>query len=288
MPARIEDYIGTVTVADGAWGTELEKLGCPAGACREEWNRTHPELVQEVAESYVSAGARIILTNTFGANRFTLGRHHSADKVKELNRVGAAISKRAAGNKARVFGSMGPTGKIVLLGEASEGEIYEAYREQAEALAEGGADGLVIETMSELAEAVTAVKAAKRTGLLVVGCMIFDSGQDRLNTMMGVTPEWAAKALEDAGADMVGCNCGIGIANYVKVAELLRAATRKPLWVKANAGLPELEGGRVVYRTTPDDFVARVRELVQLGVNVIGGCCGTGPEHIRAIVADLT
>lgn len=287
MPARIEEFDGTVTVADGAWGTELEKRGCPQGGCQEEWNLSHSELVLQVAESYVSAGARILLTNTFGANRFMLSRHGLAERARELNRAGAAISRQAASEKARVFGSMGPTGKIVLMGEASEGQIYEAFKEQAEALAEGGVDGLVIETMSELAEAVTAVKAAKTTGLLVVGCMIFDSGVERTKTMMGATPEKAARALVDAGADLVGCNCGIGIENYIKVTGLLRAATDRPIWVKANAGLPELEGGRIVYRATPEEFAARTRELIKAGANVVGGCCGTSPEFIRAIVAAL-
>lgn len=265
----------------------MDKLGCPPGSCQEEWNLTHPDLVGKVAESYVAAGARIILTNTFGANRFALARYDQAGRVKELNRAGAAISRQAAGRAARVFGSMGPSGKIVMMGEASEGELYEAFREQAEALAEGGADGLAIESMTELAEALAAVKAAKTTGLPVVACMTFDSGKDRTSTMMGVAPVQAAKALADAGADMIGCNCGIGIEHYVKVAGLLRGATNKPIWVKANAGVPEIDGGQLVYRTAPGDFAAKAKELVKAGANVIGGCCGTTPDFIRALVSVL-
>jgi 5-methyltetrahydrofolate--homocysteine methyltransferase len=290
MPVRTEGYLDTdtVTVADGAWGTELDRLGCGPGCCREEWNVTHPDLVQKIGEAYVAAGARIILTNTFGANRYILGRHDRADGVKEFNKAGAAISQRASGDKARVFGSLGPSGKIIMMGEVNEGELYEAFKEQAEALAEGGADGLVIESMTELAEAVTAVKAARTTGLPVVGCMTFASGKDRINTMMGVTPEKAALALTDAGADMVGCNCGIGIDRYIKVAGLLGAATRKPIWVKASAGLPEIEGGKIVYRVSAEEFAEKAKEVVKAGASVIGGCCGTTPDFIRALVAALS
>jgi len=287
MPARVEDYIGTVTVADGAWGTELDRLGCPAGYCREEWNVSKPELVQEVAASYVQAGSKIILTNTFGGSRYVLDSHRHGDKVEAFNRAGAEISKRAAGDKARVFGSIGPSGKMVVTGEVDENGLFEAFKTQAEALAAGGVDALVVETMTELAEATAAVKAAKTTGLLVVGCMTYDSGPDKTNTMMGVTPQQAVEALTEVGADMIGCNCGIGIDNYITVAGRLRAATDKPLWVKANAGLPEIDGSRVVYRMTPEEFAQKVQELIKAGANVVGGCCGTTPDFIRAICAAL-
>jgi 5-methyltetrahydrofolate--homocysteine methyltransferase len=287
MSARIQEFLDRVTVVDGAWGTELDKLGCPAGYCREEWNISHPELVQKVAGLYVEAGARIVLTNTFGANRYALGRHDQSAKATEYNRAGAAISKQAAGDKARVFGSIGPSGKIVMMGEVAQGELYQAFKEQAEALAEGGADGLVVETMSELIEVVTAVKAAKTTGLLVVGCMTFDSGKDRTCTMMGVTPEKAAQAIVDAGADMVGCNCGIGIDNYIRVAARFRAVTTKPIWVKANAGMPEIDSGKVVYKMTPDEFAEKAKALVKAGANLVGGCCGTHPAFTRALATAL-
>ncbi len=281
-------FAGKVTIADGAWGTELDKLGCPPGFSREEWNVTRPDLVGRVAESYVAAGARIILTNTFGANRFVLGKHNQADRVAEFNRAGAAISKRAIDGKGHVFGSIGPSGKLVLTGEVSEEELFEAFREQAQALAEGGADALVVETMTDLTEAVAGVRAAKTTGLLVAASMTYDSGPEKTNTMMGVTPERAAAALAEAGADIIGCNCGIGIENYIKVAAKLRAATDKPIWVKANAGLPEIEGGKIVYRMTPAEFASKARELVKAGANIVGGCCGTSPEFIRALAVSLS
>jgi 5-methyltetrahydrofolate--homocysteine methyltransferase len=287
MVATVEDYAGKVTVADGAWGTELDKLGCPPGYCREEWNVSRPELVEQVAASYVAAGSRIILTNTFGGSRLILEGHGFQDRVGEFNKAGAAISKRAAASKARVFGSIGPSGKMLLIGEVNEQTLFDVFKEQAEALAAGGADGLVVETMSDLTEACAALRAAKTTGLLVVASMTFDSGRDKGSTMMGVSPEQAVKGLTDAGADIIGCNCGIGIDNYIKVAGRLRAVTDKPIWVKANAGLPEIDGSKVVYRMTPKEFALKVGSLIEAGASIVGGCCGTTPEFIRAICASL-
>jgi len=288
MAVKVEDFLGKTTISDGAWGTELDKLGCPPGFCREEWNVTEPELVEKVPASYVASGSRIILTNTFGANRFVLAGHKREDQVRDFNRCGAEISKRAAGDKALVFGSIGPSGKIVMMGEVTEEDLFAAFKEQAEALAEGGADAIVVETMTELAEATAAVRAAKTTGLLVVGCMTYDSGPDKTSTMMGVTPEQAAEALTGAGADMVGCNCGIGIDNYITVAAKLRAVTDQPIWVKANAGLPEIEDNKIVYRMKPAEFAEKVKDLIKAGANIVGGCCGTGPEFISAMAKTLT
>ena len=283
MAANLEDYAGRVTVADGAWGPALDKLGCPPGYCREEWNVTRPELVEKVAAAYVAAGSRIILTNTFGANRFVLAPHGHEDQVAEYNRAGAQISKHAAGDRAKVFGSIGPSSKMIITGEVKEDELFEAFTVQAQALAEGGADALVVETMYDLTEAAAAVRAAKATGLLVVASMTYDSGKDSTCTMMGVTPEQAVESLGEAGADIFGCNCGDGIENYIKVAAMLRAATDGPVWVKANAGMPELQGGKVVYRMTPEEYAEKVREIIDAGANIVGGCCGTSPEFIAAI-----
>jgi len=287
MAARVEDFAGKVTVADGAWGTELDKLGCPAGYCREEWNVSKPELVERVAASYVAAGSRVILTNTFGGSRLVLAGHGFEDQVRRFNRAGAEISKRAANRKAAVFASIGPSGKMLVIAEVDEPTLFDVFKEQAEALAEGGADGLVVETMTDLKEACAAVRAAKTTGLQVVGCMTFDSGRDKSCTLMGVTPEQAVAGLIEAGADIIGCNCGIGIDNYIKVAGRLRAATNKPIWVKANAGLPEIDGSRVVYKMSPQEFAQKARQLVAAGANIVGGCCGTTPEFIVALCASL-
>ncbi len=278
---------GRTILTDGAWGTELQALGLGPDELPDLWNLSHPERVEQVARAYVEAGSEIILTNTFRANRLAAAGRASEAELAEVNRAGVAISRRAAAGRARVFASIGPSGKLLMEGAITADDLRAAFAEQAEVLAAAGADGLVIETMSDLTEASIAVAAAKATGLPVVACMVFDSGKNRDRTMMGVTPEQAAAALAEAGADVIGANCGNGIAGYVPVCARLRAATHLPVWIKPNAGLPELEGGRVVYRTAPQEFARWVPDLVRAGANYIGGCCGTTPAFIRAVRAAL-
>jgi methionine synthase I (cobalamin-dependent) len=206
-----------------------------------------------------------------------------AGRVVELNRAGAAISSRAAAGKALVFASVGPSGKMLMTGEVTQDTLRSAFEEQAQALAEGGADGLAVETMSDLAEAIIAVAAAKATGLPVVATMVFDSGKNKDRTMMGNTPEQAAEALAAAGADVIGANCGSGIAGYLPVCRRLRQASDKPVWIKANAGLPEIVDGKLVYQNTPQDFAALAPALIEAGASFIGGCCGTDPDFVRAL-----
>ncbi len=208
-------------ITDGAWGTQLQVRGMPVGSIPDAWNLIHPDKVEEVARAYVEAGSQVILTNTFGANGFILGRHGLAEKVAEINRLGVEISKKAADGKAKVFASIGPSGVMLLMGEVSPDELQAAFAEQAQAQAAAGADGIVIETMSDLAEAKLAVAAARETGLPVVACMTFDSGAKLDRTMMGVTPEQAAEQLSSAGADVIGANCGQGIAGYAPICSRL-------------------------------------------------------------------
>jgi 5-methyltetrahydrofolate--homocysteine methyltransferase len=273
---------GQAVLTDGAWGTQLQERGLGPDELPDFWNLSHPERVERVARAYVEAGSEIILTNTFRANRLVVSERDPGADVAEINRAGVEISRHAAEGKARVFASMGPSGKLLLTGAVSEEELRAAFAEQAEALARAGADGIVVETMSDLAEAVIAVAAAKATGLTAVACMVYDSGKNKDRTMMGVTPEQAAEALAGAGADVIGANCGNGIAGYVAVCERLRAATGLPLWIKPNAGLPELVAGKIVYRTTPEEFARYVPGLVRAGATYVGGCCGTTPDFIRA------
>lgn len=275
-------------LTDGAWGTQMQALGLPSGECPDGWNLTHPEVVEKIPRAYVDAGSQIVLTNTFRANRLSLEAAGLADKVVEINRQGAAISKRAAGDRASVFGSIGPSGKMLCMGEISAEDLQGAFAEQAAGLAEGGADAIVIETMGDLEEAKLAVKAAKRTGLPVVGCMCFDSGADLDRTMMGITPEQAASGLSEAGADVIGANCGQGIEGYIKISRRLVAASDMPVWIKANAGIPKVIDGKIVYEITPEQFASRARELVDAGVSFIGGCCGTSPEFIAALARELS
>jgi 5-methyltetrahydrofolate--homocysteine methyltransferase len=274
-------------VTDGAWGTQLQSRGLPLGACPDEWNLSHPDAVESVARAYVEAGSAIILTNTFGANHVRLREFSLHEKAANINRAGVKISKRAANGKALVFASIGPSGQLLAMGDVSESELEEAFCEQAEALAAGGADALVIETMSDLEEVALALRAARNTGLPVVACMTYDSGADGDRTMMGTTPEEATATLMKLGGDVIGANCGNGIEKFIPICQRLRAATALPLWIKANAGLPEMESGQAVYRMTPGDFAAHGPALVQAGATFVGGCCGTSPEHIRALRAAL-
>ena len=274
-------------VTDGAWGTELQARGLGTGEFPDLWNLTHPELVGEVARAYVEAGSRIILTNTFGANRIRLGQEAAADKIEEINRRGVELSLEAAGGVSRVFASIGPSGKMLLSGDISREELQSAFDEQARALAKAGAHGLVIETMSNLEEARLAVAAARETGLPVVACMVFDSGKAKDRTMMGQTPAQVAAALSEAGADVIGANCGQGIAGFVSICRRLHAATDRPIWIKANAGLPTMVAGKPQYQVTPEEFATFVPELLAAGASFIGGCCGTSPEFIRAVVRKM-
>jgi 5-methyltetrahydrofolate--homocysteine methyltransferase len=268
-------------LTDGAWGTQLQAQGLPPGECPDMWNLTYPERVRKVAQSYVDAGSNIILTNTFRSNRISLQGHGLSDRVVEINKAGVEISRSAAGTRAKVFASMGPTGKMLMMGELTEDDLYAAFLEQANALS--GADALVLETMTDIEEARVAVRAAKTVGLPVVASMVFDSGKDKDRTMMGATPEEVAAALAEAGADVVGANCGLGVEGYIPVAKRLRAATSLPIWIKPNAGMPELVDGHIVYRTTPEEFGRQALTLQEAGVSFIGGCCGTSPEFIQAL-----
>jgi methionine synthase I (cobalamin-dependent) len=274
-------------LTDGAWGTELQARGLGPGEVPDSWNLSHPDRVEQVARAYVGAGSQVILTNTFRANRIALGAHPDLERIAELNRAGVEISRRAAGDRARVFASIGPCGKLLVTGEVDEAALRACFAEQAQALAAGGADALVVETMSDLAEAAIAVGAAKATGLPVVACMVFDSGRNRDRTMMGVTPAQAAEELTRIGADAIGANCGTGVEDYIPICASLAAATRLPIWIKPNAGLPELENGKVVYRTGPADFARNVPRLVEAGARFLGGCCGTSPSFIEAMRREL-
>jgi 5-methyltetrahydrofolate--homocysteine methyltransferase len=277
-----------ILIADGGWGTELQKRGLAPGEPPEAWNLSRPEEVRRVALSYVEAGADIILTNTFGGSLLKLTKVGLGEKAVEVNRKGATLSREAAGDRSLVFASIGPSGEFVApLGTISEADMIQGFAEQARALAAGGADGIVVETMMDLAEARAALRAAKEsTALPVVVTMTFDKGPKGYATLMGIRPEQAAAELARAGADMVGANCGTGIEAMIELIGRMRSATSLPIWCKPNAGLPELIEGKTVYRETPEMMASKLGSLVQAGANIVGGCCGTTPSHIRAFVAE--
>ncbi len=275
-------------VTDGAWGTELQRFGLEPGAPADLWNLAHPERVRAVAAGYVEAGSRVILTNTFRANRIALSAHGAADRTVEINRAGVRLSREAAAGTAAVFASAGPTGKLLVSGDVTEDELRAAFAEQMEALAEAGPDAILLETFADLTEAAIALEAARATGLPVIVSFVFDSGRNGDRTMMGVTPEKAAHAVEAAGASAAGANCGRGIAGYIDICARMRAATSLPIWMKPNAGLPEIADGKASYLTSASDFAGRVPDLVRAGANFVGGCCGSNPEFIAATVQALS
>jgi 5-methyltetrahydrofolate--homocysteine methyltransferase len=270
-------------VADGAWGTELFKFGLAHGKCPDEWNLTNPVVVRKIAENYLAAGSDIVMTNTFGANRFQLEHHGLYGKVKEINKIGASLSREACNGKAICAASMGPSGKLFIMGEVSQPELFEAFSEQAQALKEGGADWLVVETMTDIGEMEIAVRAAAETGLPVVASMTYDLSPSGYHTFIGHTPQDAVAAAVKAGASFIGANCGSGIDTYIDLAFILKKLTDLPLWIKANAGLPKLIDGKAVYEMTPDIFASHVVKILDAEIYVIGGCCGTDPEFIRKI-----
>jgi methionine synthase I (cobalamin-dependent) len=274
-------------LTDGAWGTELQKRGLATGETPDFLNLSHPDRVEAVARAYVDAGSRVVLTNTFRANRIALAQHPDADRVAEVNRAGVEISRRAADGRACVFASMGPSGKLLLTGKVTEAELHEAFDEQARAQAGAGADAIVVETMADLSEAKIAIECAKATGLPVVASMVFDSGKKRDRTMMGVSPEQAAEELTRFGADVVGANCGTGVEDFIAICTSLASATHLPIWIKANAGLPEFDRGEVVYRTDPGQFAQHLPALLEAGASFVGGCCGTSPDYIAALRRSL-
>lgn len=270
-------------ITDGGWGSQFLELGLAAGELGDAWNLTHPDRVEAIPRAYAAAGSQVVLTNTFSANRISLTGHGLEGRIQEINEAGVAISQRAAGGLARVFGSIGPTGKLLVTGDVTPEQLTEVYREQVGFLAAAGVEAIVIETMADLAETSLAIQAARETGLPVVACLAYASGKNHDRTMMGVTPEQAVEALTAAGADVIGANCGQGMSGYVEICRRLRAVTDRPLWIKPNAGLPELIDGRTVYRTTPEEFAAQIPALLDAGANFVGGCCGTTPDFIRAV-----
>jgi 5-methyltetrahydrofolate--homocysteine methyltransferase len=279
-----------VLSSDGAWGTLLQAKGLKSGECPESWNLDHPDAVMEIASLYIKAGADMIETNSFGGNLFKLKHYGLEHKVREINQRAAELSRMAAGKEKIVLGSMGPTGKILMMGDVSEKELYEAFKEQCRALADGGADAIVVETMSDLDEARIAVKAAhENTSCEIICTMTFErtvSGEYR--TMMGVSPTEMIPVMIEAGADIIGANCGNGIRGMVDIVREIRTINPDiPVLIHANAGLPRYEDGKTVFPETPEEMASFVPSLVGAGATIIGGCCGTTPDHIRLICRAL-
>jgi len=275
-----------VLLSDGAWGTFLQAKGMNPGECPELWNITHRSDVAAIAESYLHAGCDIIETNSFGGSRFKLSLFGLEGKVSELNRAASAISREAAGKEIHVAGSIGPTGKMLIMGDVTEEELYDAFREQAVALESGGADIIIIETMSAIDEAAIAVRASREnTKCTVIITMTFSKDPSgEFHTMMGVSPAEMVISMKEAGAHIVGSNCGNGIEDMIGIVREIRSCDSTiPVMIQANAGIPELIDGKTIFRESPEIMASFIPELIKAGANIIGGCCGTTPEHIKAI-----
>ena len=272
-----------VLLADGAMGTMLYGRGLEAGECQEEWSISHREEIKSIHERYLRSGCDLILTNTFGGNRFCLRKFGYEDKVSEFNKAGVKIAKEAVKDShAFILGDVGPTGEFrEPLGTVTPEILDEIFREQISALAEEGVDALIVETMSDVQEAQAAVTAARETGLPVLVSLSFNPGRKGFRTMMGVDISTAIRELTECGADILGANCGeVSLKEMTEIIKEMRSLTDKPLLAQPNAGKPALKDGKTIYNQSPEEMAADVEELVVAGANIIGGCCGTTPEHL--------
>lgn len=283
---RLKDEI---LLSDGAIGAMLFDTGLQAGECLEEWNISHPDIVKGFHEQYFSAGCDMVTANTFGANRFKLQAFGFDERVKEFNQEGAGLAKEAAPEECFVALSVGPTGEFVEpLGEIPYSDMVDVFSEQISAGIEGGADIICIETMYDLDETKAAVKAAKKIcPLPVIASMTFNSTPAGFKTIMGVEPGQVFELLE-SGADVIGSNCGTGIDEMIELMREMRSIDSRALLIaQPNAGKPVMEDGKTVYKEAPEEMAEKALELVRLGVNIIGGCCGTTPVHLKKIAENI-
>ena len=289
---------GKILISDGAWGTFLQKKGLKAGECPELWCVSHSDDVKDIAKGYIEAGADMVETDSFGGTCYKLEHYGLSDRVSEINEAAAKISRAAAGDDKWVIASIGPTGKMLFPEDeddddaedddlyVSSAKLYDAFKVQAIALEKGGADAACIETMSDIREAVLAVKAVKENTKLETICTFtFEKTiQGDYKTMMGVGPSEAIKAMAAVGTDIVGTNCGNGIERMIEIVTEMRKINKDiPILVHANAGLPQNINGADVFPESPEDMAKIAPDLVKAGANIIGGCCGTTPAHIAAM-----
>jgi 5-methyltetrahydrofolate--homocysteine methyltransferase len=276
-------------LGDGAMGTQLMFAGLEQGNCGEAWNLSHPERVLAIQRRYVEAGSECIITNTFGGSRIMLTRHSEANHVVEVNKAGVEIARQAFGDKeGYVLGDIGPFGGLLEpFGDFTVSQVRSAFEEQAGALVDAGADAVIIETQTSLEELLIGIEASQAAGAkCIIGSMAYDVTLDgsTFRTMMGIEPERAAEFMEEHGAHIVALNCGTGMEmeRARDAVERYKKATSLPVMVQPNAGKPQLINMKVVYDETPEQMVKGLIPVLQAGANIVGSCCGSTPEHIRA------
>ncbi len=277
---------GEILISDGAMGTMLMSHGLKPGEPPESFNLSKPDVLESIAKAYLDAGADIIQTNTFGASPLKLALFGLDERTEEINRNAVQAVRHAIGNAAYVSGSCGPSGKLIKpYGDTESDAMYTSFKQQMAALIHAGVDIICVETMTDLTEIILAVKAAKKIDaqIPVMATMTFDPTPKGFFTVMGVSVKQAAEGLEDAGADIIGSNCGNGIENMVKIAREFKHCSMLPIIIQSNAGMPEMDGAETIYPETPSFMAEKATELAELGISIIGGCCGTTPEHIRSI-----
>jgi 5-methyltetrahydrofolate--homocysteine methyltransferase len=277
---------GEILVADGAMGTMLMSHGLKSGEPPESLNLTKSSVLELVAREYLDAGADIIQTNTFGGSPLKLSLYNLDDRTEEINRNAVQAVRRVVRDAAYVSGSCGPSGKLIKpYGDTESDTMYRSFKRQIASLVEAGVDIICVETMTDLTEATLAVRAAKQidAGVPVMATMTFDPTPKGFYTIMGISIERAILGLEDAGADIIGSNCGNGIEHMIKIARQFKLHSRLPVIIQSNAGIPEMKGNKTIYPETPEFMAEKAKELAQIGVSIIGGCCGTTPEHIKRI-----
>jgi methionine synthase I (cobalamin-dependent) len=297
MPVNLREKIKNgLFLLDGAMGTQLIARGINVGTCNDYLNIESPDIISGIHHAYLQAGSDAVTTNTFGSNKYSLARHGLSEKAEQINKAGAQIARRAAGNEHYVLGDIGPTGDFLEpLGSLKPAECKDAFARQAEALLTGGVDGFIIETVTALDEMTLIIEAVKSVcgDLPVFASMSFDKAGDDFKTMMGVGIDAMAAAIIPLGIDATGFNCGTATLNeYVELAGRLHSASRKLsddilIFAQPNAGKPELINGEAVYKVTPEDFAEAAEKIFSIGINIIGGCCGTSPEHIKALAERL-
>ena len=292
-PPLLEALRARVLLGDGAMGTEIQRAGLESGGCGEAWNLDHPERVLAIQKRYVEAGSELLLSHSFGACRIMLNRHGEGERTAEINRAAVAIAREAVGEAGYVLGDNGPIGGLMEpYGDIAPAEVERAFKEQARALVEGGADGIIVETQTAFEELALAIAAAQDAGAeVVIGSIAFDKmvEEDDVRTMMGISPEQAAEFMAEQGCHVAALNCGtyIDMAMAARIVARYRAACGLPVMAQPNAGQPVLENMQVLYKETPEEMAAGLPALLAAGPRIVGGCCGSTPEHIRLFRATL-